>query len=100
MTRWNINPYYIFQCRPVSGVKNQFQIPLKEGLRIVENAKLKINGLGKSFRYVLSNRDGKIEILGCLEDNSMLFKYHEAKEEENIGRIFSRQLNDNQCWLD
>lgn len=27
LTRCGVIPYYIFQCRPVSGVKNQFQLP-------------------------------------------------------------------------
>lgn len=39
LTRYGVIPYYIFQCRPVSGVKSQFQIPLTEGCRIVEEAK-------------------------------------------------------------
>ena len=25
-----IMPYYVFQCRPVEGVKNQFQVPFAE----------------------------------------------------------------------
>ena len=39
LTRSGVIPYYIFQCRPVSGVKNQFQLPLKQGYEIVEGAK-------------------------------------------------------------
>jgi KamA family protein len=100
MTKWGIIPYYIFQCRPVAGIKNQFQLPLKKGIRIVEEAKAGLNGQGKCFRYVLSNRTGKIEILGMLKDNTMLFKYHESKEEINQGRIFTRQIDNNQCWID
>ncbi len=100
MTRWGIIPYYIFQCRPVSGIKNQFQLPLKKGYKIVEDAKAKLNGQGKCFRYVLSNRAGKIEILGMLKDNTMLFKYHESKDEMNQGKIFTEEIDNNQCWID
>lgn len=100
MTRWGIIPYYIFQCRPVSGVKNQFQLPLKRGYKIVEEAKAKLNGQGKCFRYVMSNRKGKIEILGMLKENTMLFKYHESKEDINQGKIFTQQIENNQCWID
>ncbi|MGB8455184.1 MAG: KamA family radical SAM protein [Anaerocolumna sp.] len=100
MTRWGIIPYYIFQCRPVLGVKNQFQLPLKRGYKIIEEAKSKLNGQGKCFRYVLSNRNGKIEILGILKENTMLFKYHESKEDANLGRIFTKQIDNNQCWID
>ncbi len=100
MTRWGITPYYIFQCRPVSGVKNQFQLPLKKGYKIVEEAKARLNGHGKCFRYVMSNKNGKIEILGTLKENTMLFKYHESKEDVNQGRIFMKQIENDQCWID
>lgn len=100
LTRWGIGPYYVFQCRPVSGVKNQFQVPLHRGYEIVEAAKAKMNGLGKSFRYVLSNTRGKIEVLGRAEDDRILFKFHEAKDSNNQGKIFALKIRENQCWID
>ena len=100
MTRNGILPYYVFQCRPVTGVKNQFQVPLREGYRIVESAKALQNGQGKCFRYALSHRSGKIEILGELDDERMLFKYHQAKDSKNAGRIFSLPVNERDCWID
>ncbi|WMJ89391.1 KamA family radical SAM protein [Anaerocolumna sp. MB42-C2] len=100
MTAWGIIPYYIFQCRPVAGVKNQFQLPLIKGYKIVEEAKARLNGQGKCFRYVLSNRNGKVEILGILKENTMLFKYHESKEESNYGRVFMKSVEKDQCWID
>lgn len=99
MTAWGIIPYYIFQCRPVSGVKSQFQVPLKEGYRIVEGAKNMQNGQGKSIRYCLSHVTGKIEILGELPDGQMLFKYQQAKKNKDIGRIFTVPVETGQAWL-
>lgn len=93
-------PYYVFQCRPVKGVHNQFQVPFKEGYEIVEQAKHMQNGQGKSFRFAMSHVTGKIEILGPGENGDMLFKYHQAKYEKDRGRIFSVNLKDGQCWLD
>jgi hypothetical protein len=66
----------------------------------VEQTKVKLNGLGKSFRYVMSNRQGKIEILGSLSKEKMLFKFHEAKEEQNHGRFFMKEIDENQCWIE
>jgi lysine 2,3-aminomutase len=100
LTSWGINPYYVFQCRPVSGVKNQFQVPLHQGYQIVETAKSMMNGVGKGFRYVMSNKQGKIEILGSLHNNMMLFKYHEAKEDVNQGKLFTMRIEDQQCWIE
>lgn len=93
-------PYYVFQCRPVSGVKNQFQVPLKQGYHIVEEAKAMQSGLGKAFRYCLSHVSGKIEILGEVHGGQMVFKYHEAKNTADLGRIFTAPLDDGQAWLE
>lgn len=92
-------PYYIFQCRPVEGVKNQFQVPLCRGIDIVENAKRKMNGQSKSVRFVMSHPTGKIEILGKISDGRMLFKYHQAKYDEDHSRMFVKNIEDSQCWL-
>ena len=100
LTAIGVEPYYVFQCRPVSGVKGHFQIPLKEGVRIVEQAKAQQNGIGKALRYCMSHPTGKIEILGENTDNTMLFKYHEAKDRANLGRIFTQEVKQDQAWLD
>lgn len=92
-------PYYIFQCRPVVGVQNQFQVPLMQGIEIVEAAKQQMNGQAKSVRFAMSHPTGKIEILGKTSDNRMLFKYHQAKYAKDAGRIFAQELEKNQCWL-
>lgn len=94
-----INPYYVFQCRPVKRVKNHFQLPLLEGYQIVEKAKTTLNGHSKRFRYVMSHKSGKIEIIGVYKDQ-MIFKYHQAKEERNQGKIFMRKISKTAGWLD
>ena len=99
-TKVGIIPYYVFQCRPVTGVKNQFQVPLQTGYDIVEQVKRMQNGNGKCFRYDLSNPDGKVEILGRLDDSHMVFKYHQAKNTDNIGRIFVKEVPAEACWIE
>ena len=92
-------PYYVFQCRPVSGVKNQFQVPLKRGCRLIDEAKNNLSGMAKSFRYSMSHKTGKIEILGSMNEGKMIFKYHQTKDPENSGRIFELEVADSQAWL-
>ena len=99
LTTIGVIPYYIFQCRPVSGVKNQFQLTLKEGYKAVDAAKQMQNGIAKSVHYAMSHETGKIEILGPVSEKDMLFKYHQAKYPEDSSRIFTKELADNQCWL-
>ncbi|KQC11840.1 MAG: lysine 2,3-aminomutase [Candidatus Cloacimonas sp. SDB] len=99
ITSIGINPYYVFQCRPVKRVKKHFQIPVYEGYRIIEKAKTKLNGHSKRFRYVMSHKTGKIEILGPINDK-MIFKYHQAKEARDQGKMFVRKLSKTAGWLD
>jgi L-lysine 2,3-aminomutase len=58
-----VNPYYVFQCRPVSRVKHHFQVPIVEGYKIIEDAKKKLNAIAKRFKYAMSRKSGKIEII-------------------------------------
>ncbi len=92
-------PYYIFQCRPVVGVKNQFQVPLLKAVEIVDKAKNLMNGQAKSVRYAMSHPTGKIEIIGKTGDKKMLFKYHQAKDSSDASRLFALEVDEKQCWL-
>lgn len=93
------NPYYVFQCRPVKRVKRQFAVPLVRGLDIIENARKHLNGPSKRFKYVMSHRTGKIEIIGIMNDE-IYFKYHQAKNPRKLGKFFKKNLNDTATWLD
>jgi lysine 2,3-aminomutase len=94
-----VTPYYVFQCRPVKRVKTHFQVPISDGVKIVEKAKANCNGHSKRFKYVMSHKTGKIEILGIL-DGEIYFKYHEAKNRENLGVMFKRKVDEKAGWLD
>ena len=94
-----VNPYYVFQCRPVKRVKYSFQIPICKGIDIIETAKKICNGHSKRFKYIMSHKTGKIEILGIV-DNEIYFKYHQAKNRKNLGKIFRRKVDSKASWLD
>jgi KamA family protein len=94
-----VTPYYVFQCRPVKRVKHHFQVPICDGVRIVEKAKANCNGHSKRFKYVMSHKTGKIEILGVM-NGEIYFKYHEAKDRENLGVMFKRRVDEKAGWLD
>lgn len=95
-----VSPYYVFQCRPVTGVKDRFQVPLLEGISIVDAAKAKQNGFGKSIRYAMSHPRGKIEIIGGLPGGETVFKFHQSKDDADIARVFTRKLSPGDTWLD
>jgi hypothetical protein len=47
----------------------------------------------------LSHETGKIEIVGRLNDRDMIFKYHQAKNPSDSGKIFIESIEEGQCWL-
>lgn len=99
LVQFGINPYYVFQCRPVTAVKNHFQIPLAQTWKIVEEAKAYCNGFSKRFKLIMSHPRGKVEILGII-DNEMFFKFHQAKHDEDMGKMFKVKLDPKGRWLD
>ena len=100
LTRMGVVPYYIFQCRPVTGVRGGFQVPLREGIRIVDDAKSRQNGFGKAVRYAMSHPLGKIEIVCQSEEGETLFKFHQSKHPEDSARAFAVRLRPTDTWLD
>ena len=99
LTSIGVTPYYVFQCRPVKYVKSSFQVPLSKAYDIVESAKKMMNGHGKRFKFAMSHPRGKIEI-AAKADGKMIFKFHQAKYDEDASRVFIRDIDENGKWLD
>lgn len=99
LLKMGVNPYYVFQCRPVKRVKKHFQIPLVQAIEIVEKAKSYLEGHGKRFKFIMSHKTGKIEIIGVIKDEIYL-KYHQAKDPKNMGRFYKMKINPYAGWLD
>jgi L-lysine 2,3-aminomutase len=91
-------PYYIFQCRPVRGVVENFQVPLVRGYKIIESTKSLLNGPCKRFRYVLSHEMGKLELIG-LEGRKAYFRFHESRHKKNDSRIITKFLTSQDGWI-
>jgi lysine 2,3-aminomutase len=99
LLRFGINPYYVFQCRPVKRVKQNFQLPLMEACKVVDEARTLVDGHGKRFKFVMSHESGKIEIIGIMGDD-IYFKQHQARNPADIGAFFKRKLHPEAGWLD
>jgi lysine 2,3-aminomutase len=99
LVKIGVNPYYVFQCRPVKRVKNNFQLSLLDGYRVVEEARAGLDGHTKRFKYVMSHVTGKVEIVGPM-NGDMIFKYHQAKNPDNLGKIFKHPVDEKTAWLD
>jgi KamA family protein len=94
-----VHPYYLFQCRPVRRVKLRYQVPIARGVEIVEKTRLMLDGISKRFRYVMSHKSGKVEILG-IHENKVYMKYHQARDPANLGRFLVRKVVPGAGWLD
>ena len=96
-----VNPYYLYQCMPVSRVRHHFQVPLKKGIDIVDEAKLRLDGYAKRFKFIMGHDIGKIEIVGRIDDKLILKQIHSRPEEpEKASRMMVMALDDKAGWLD
>ncbi|WP_275098425.1 KamA family radical SAM protein [Sedimenticola hydrogenitrophicus] len=101
LTRIGVNPYYLYQCMPVSRVRHHFQVPLKQGVDMVDRARSRLDGYAKRFKFILGHDIGKIEICGRSGDHLILKQIHaRAEEQDQASRIMIRRLNEQAGWLD
>lgn len=94
-----VQPYYIFQCRPVRGIKKFFQLPLLEGIKLMDAVKKNLDGITKRFRFIMSTKIGKLEIIGLLDD-LIILKHHQAKNPHNFNKIYKLKANNWGTWID
>ena len=91
-------PYYLFQGRPTAG-NGPYEVPIVRGWRIFQQALTNGSGLARRARYVMSHESGKIEILAVDEEHIYL-RYHQAKDQRNLGRFLVAERDDAAGWLD
>ncbi|MCG8429457.1 MAG: KamA family radical SAM protein [Chromatiales bacterium] len=101
LVRIGVNPYYLYQCMPVSRVRHHFQVPLKKGVDIVDKAKERLDGYAKRFKFIMGHDIGKIEICGRVDDKLILKHIHSRPEKPHeASQIKIMQLDDKAGWLD
>jgi KamA family protein len=101
LLRIGVNPYYLYQCMPVTRVRHHFQVPLKEGVDLVDAARRKMDGYAKRFKFIIGHDIGKLEICGRIDDKLILKQLHARPgHQEESSRMLVRKLTDNGGWLD
>ena len=101
LLRIGVNPYYLYQCMPVARVRHHFQVPLKEGVDIVDQARQRLDGYAKRFKFIIGHDIGKLEICGRIDDKLILKQIHARQEHpEEASRMLVRQLTETGGWLD
>ena len=101
LTACGVNPYYLYQCMPVSRVRHHFQVPLKKGVELVSRVKARLDGYAKRFKFIMGHEIGKIEICGLHNDHLILSQIHApAEDAHQASRILIRKINDTGGWLE
>jgi len=93
-----VPPYYFFMCRPTEGNK-PFTLSMVEAYQLLEESKLRVSGLAKRARLVMSHESGKIEMVG-LTRNHMYLRYHRARDEADKSRFMIFHRDNDAYWLD
>lgn len=95
-----VNPYYLYQCMPVERVRHHFQIPLKQGIEIVDKARAELNGYGTRFKYIIGHDIGKLEICGMIDNQIVLKQIHaRSGHSDQASRLIMQELDDNAGWI-
>lgn len=101
LVRIGVNPYYLYQCMPVSRVRHHFQVPLKRGIDIVSETKRRLDGYAKRFKFIMGHDIGKVEICGRKDDILVMSQIHARPEHpEEASRILMGRLTENAGWLE
>ncbi len=98
LTAIGVSPYYVFQCRPTLGNRS-FIVPIEEGYSIFEGVKADLSGPAKRARFIMSHTRGKLEIT-ALTESKIIFKFHNAADEDDRARVLVFKRNPKAEWLD
>ena len=83
----------------MTSVKDEFQVPLRTACRIVDEARSRLDGLSKRFRFVMAHPTGKIEILGW-NDGKLFAKYLQTNRKNLHNKLFQKSMTQDEGWLD
>jgi len=99
--RLGVLPQYLFHPRPVKHATH-FQLPILEGLAIVEAVRQRCNGSVKRFRYILTHSDGKLELVGHLPDQptQLVTRWHQVRRGSNRHGLMMASIDSTTVWLD
>lgn len=101
LLRIGVNPYYLYQCMPVARVRHHFQVPLKDGVDLVDKARQRLDGYAKRFKFIIGHDIGKLEICGRTGNKIILKQIHaRAGHSGEASRMLIRELTDTAGWLD
>ena len=92
-------PQYLFHPRPVKHAMH-FKLPVLKGLGIVEAARSQMSGPVKRFRYVQTGSDGKLELVGALDNGQVVVRWQQLRMGLDARPTAVVAVNDDTAWID
>lgn len=99
--RHGVIPQYLFHPRPVKHATH-FQLPIVEGMQLVEAVRQRCNGPVKRFRYILTHQDGKLELVGILPGSPMqlVAKWQQVRRGLEQSGVMLVPIDEQTNWLE
>ena len=101
--QYGMVPYYMFLARD-TGPQKYFEIPLARALKIFQEARNLMSGLGHTARGPsMSTGPGKIMILGretVAGEDVFILKFTQARHTEWCDRLFFAKYDEKATWLE
>lgn len=100
LLRIGVNPYYLYQCMPVSGVSHHLQVPLLKAAAMVDEARQHMDGYAKRFKFILGHDIGKLEVCGVLDGRLVLKQLHaRIGSAGQSSRLFALEVGEKDGWV-
>lgn len=98
--RHSVIPQYLFHPRPVKHATH-FQLPIIEGIQLVEAVRQRCSGAVKRFRYILTHEDGKLELVGILPGSptQLVAKWQQVRRGRDRSGVMLVPIDEQTSWL-
>ncbi|WP_414587373.1 KamA family radical SAM protein [Scytonema sp. PCC 10023] len=99
--RYGVIPQYLFHPRPVKHATS-FQLPIVEGMQLIEAVRQRCSGPVKRFRYILTHEDGKLELVGILPGSPMqlVAKWQQVRRGLDKSGVMLVPIDEKTCWME
>uniref|UniRef100_A0A0C1NF37 Lysine 2,3-aminomutase n=1 Tax=Tolypothrix bouteillei VB521301 TaxID=1479485 RepID=A0A0C1NF37_9CYAN len=99
--RHSVIPQYIFHPRPVKHATH-FQLPIVEGMHLIETVRQQCSGPVKRFRYILTHENGKLELVGILPGSpiQLVAKWQQVRRGLENSGVILLPIDEQTYWLE
>lgn len=99
--RHGVIPQYLFHPRPVKHATH-FQLPIVEGIQLVEAVRQRCSGAVKRFRYILTHENGKLELVGILPGSptQLVAKWQQVRRGCDRSGVMLVPIDEQMNWLE